>query len=280
MIHECMDVNVDYAGIGLAHDDTKATLTTYIMDTYPGKALAIPKPLILICPGGGFGHLSVREGEPVALRMNSLGFHAAILRYTLAPNEYPCALYELATAMKMIHEHAKEWYVDENRIIVAGFSAGGYLAASLGTFWNDPKLSKNLGVSSEILQPSGLLLGYPVITSGEYAHRASFENLLGSQYESLVEWASLENHVTKDTPKTFLWTTFGDQTVPMENAMCFAKALRKVNVPFEFHSFPYGSHGLSLANSETDMKTLDKHQEECTVWPDLFSTWLRHMKDE
>ena len=256
MIHQTMELDIDYERAGILHKGQKATLTTYIKEMYPGMQKPFHRPMVLICPGGGYEHHSPREGEAVAVKLLSLGMNAAILRYSLIPDEFPCALYEAAYAVRYLREHAKEWDCDPDKIIIAGFSAGGHVAASLGTMWNSKELEgfvkEYLHTEPEMIRPDGMLLGYPVITSGEKAHRKSFERLLGTRYEQLLESVSLEERVTKDTPQTFLWHTVTDGAVPVENSMLFAQALQKEHIGFELHLFPHGNHGLGLGTRETD----------------------------
>ncbi len=278
MRHETFEIEIDYERLGLPHCEGKATCTTYLLDSYPEYQGIRKRPLIVICPGGGYNHHSPREGEAIAIKMNNFGFQAVVVRYSLAPNEYPCALYELASVVAMARDKAEEWNVDPDKIIVAGFSAGGHLAASLGNLWKEEFLSKALGVPAEKIKPNGMLLSYPVITSGEFAHRGSFEKLLGTQYDSLVDKLSLEKLVNKDTPQAFIWHTFEDGSVPVENSLLLADALRKNGVHFELHIFPYGGHGLGLATQETNTKEGNKLQPECAVWPDMFATWVRNLK--
>ena len=219
------------------------TLTTYILDDPMENAAK--RPAILVCPGGGYEFCSPREAEPIAMQYNAAGFHAFVLNYSVAPNRYPMALEEASMAVSLIREHAEEWRVEEDKIAVIGFSAGGHLAGSLGVFWNSEPIKTNNGTN----KPNAVILAYPVITSGELAHRGSFDNLCGGD-EELVKKMSLENQVTKDTPPMFLWHTFEDQAVPVENSMMMAQALRKENIPFELHIFPKGEHGLSTATKD------------------------------
>ena len=175
-----------------------AHLVTYIQEYSDAMAIN-DRPLILLCPGGGYTRTSDREAEPMALKFLAMGYHAAVLRYSCAPAEYPTSLKELAYSIKFLREHAKEWHIDPHKIVVEGCSAGGHLAASLGVFWDEDFLAESQGLSAsehELLRPDGLLLCYPVITSGEFAHRGSFENLLGSRQEELGEKLSLEKQVT------------------------------------------------------------------------------------
>ena len=235
-----------------------AHLVTYIQEYSDAMAIN-DRPLILLCPGGGYTRTSDREAEPMALKFLAMGYHAAVLRYSCAPAEYPTSLKELAYSIKFLREHAKEWHIDPHKIVVEGCSAGGHLAASLGVFWDEDFLAESQGLSAsehELLRPDGLLLCYPVITSGEFAHRGSFENLLGSRQEELGEKLSLEKQVTSKVPKTFIWHTFADQSVPVENSLLFVSALRRAGVPTEFHMYEKGAHGLALADKLTETSDL------------------------
>lgn len=274
MIHNTIQLDIDYEKLGIKHNDILPSYTTYILDTYPQVCLKTERPLVVICPGGGYGHHSPREGEAMAIRMNSLGMHAVVLRYSLSPNEYPCAILELMSLMKIVKDNAKQWGVIPNKIIVAGFSAGAHLAATLGTEYGNKELLKLAEVTESEARPDGMLLGYPVITSGEFAHKGSFEKLLGTQYDILLDRVSIEKNVTKDTPKAFIWHTFEDSSVPVENSLLLANALRKASVQFELHIFPRGGHGIGLANSETNTKEDNKVFEECQGWPSMFAKWV------
>lgn len=280
MLHETVKIDIDYSRYGIKHTEYEPTITTYIKEEYPDYQDRFNRPLIVICPGGGFEHLSPREGEAVAVKMLDMGYNAIILRYSLSPDCYPCQLMEAAYAVKYARDHAKEWDINPDKIIIAGFSAGGYVAASLGTMYAEPVLdeflSNELKCSHEDIKPNGMLLGYPVISSGEFAHRPSFERLLEKgKYSEMLDYVSLENRVTKDTPKAFMWHTFEDASVPMENSLLFANALRREGVPFEYHVFPKGCHGLGLGTRETASKNGKHFQPEVSVWPDLFATWVK-----
>ena len=169
--------------------------------------------------------------------------------------------------------------LDPNKVVVAGFSAGGHLAASYGVFWKKKTfLAEELEVDAKQLRPNGLLLSYPVITSGPKAHRDSFKNLLGDQYDNLVDEMSLENQVTLDTPKTFLWHTAPDDCVPVENSILFFTALHALEIPVEMHIYPVGGHGLGLANEETQSYEYQNAvREECQSWISLAIDWMRHL---
>lgn len=259
-----------------------AKLVTYIQDY--SDAMAIQKrPLILICPGGGYRYTSDRESESIALQFLAMGYHAAVLRYSCAPATYPTSLLELANAMLLIRRNAEEWHVDAEKIVVQGCSAGGHLAACLGMFWDEDFLAEELGLEGadrEILRPAGMLLCYPVITSGEFAHRGSFENFLGDREAELSEKLSLEKQVSDKTPKAFIWHTFADESVPVENSLLLVSAMRKAGIPTEFHMYPVGGHGLALASRLTETSDGRHVQEECTSWIGLAKTWLEHLFEE
>lgn len=204
------------------------------------------RPAVVICPGGGYRYTSEREATPVALEFLARGINVFVLYYTCVTVKFPTQLVEVATAVKTVREHAKEWNIIPDQISVCGFSAGGHLAASLGVFWNHSIL-RDCGFTNDLHKPNKLILGYPVITTGEKAHMGSFENLLADQTEENLAQVSLEKHVTKDVPPVFIWHTFDDGAVPVENSLLFANATVAHNVLTELHIFPKGPHGLSTA---------------------------------
>ena len=160
-----------------------------------------------------------------------------------------------------------------------GFSAGGHLAASYGVLWNEPWLSEMMDTDSEQLRPNALLLGYPVITADrEYWHEGSFRNLLGTKWdEELLEKLSLEKQIGPHTPKTFLWHTYEDETVPVENSLRWVQAMYRQGIPVEFHLYEKGIHGLSLASEVTDNVARIRHQKECESWINLAEVWLKNL---
>ena len=255
-------------------------LTVYIQQ--PSESFHLTKrPLILICPGGAYAYTSDREAEPLALSFMAKGFNAAVLRYSCYPAHYPTALLEVGRAMLIIREHAKEWETDPDAIVVQGCSAGGHLAASYGCFWKEEFMAKKLLGNSdsdkaELLRPNGLMLCYPVISGGEFAHKDSFKNLLGERLAELEKKMSLENSVNKDVPRTFIWHTFTDGSVPVENSLLFAMALKKCDINTELHIFPEGGHGLSLANWTTRSNDGNEIVPSCQPWAELAATWMNY----
>lgn len=254
-------------------------LYTYFLDSSIEMRPNEKRPVILMCPGGGYEMTSDREAEPMAMQFLAMGYHVAILRYSVCPVRYPAALLQVAESVLYLKEHADEYHIDPEKIVVQGCSAGGHLAANYGIAWNSPFLTKLMGMENdpERLRVAGLLLCYPVITSGEKAHEESFRNLLGEQYEEKKDELSLENQVTPDTPPTFLWHTATDETVPVENSLYFFQACLQQAVSAELHIYPVGGHGLSLANEETCRANGIGVQKECQSWIGLAQTWLEEI---
>ena len=225
MRHEILHIAVEASGL-----DEDAKLYSYLLSNTEQTDPSRKRPAIIICPGGGYNHTSDREAEPIAMQYLAAGYHDFVLRYHVHPVEYPIALYELAISVKLIRERAEEWNIDPNRIIISGFSAGGHLAGCLAVFWSKEWLSMALHTTKEMIRPNGVILSYPVITSGEFAHRGSFEKLLGTCYDELLSKVSIEQQVNEDTPPIFLWHTYTDQAVPVENSLLLIQALRKFNI--------------------------------------------------
>ena len=153
--------------------------------------------------------------------------------------------------VKFLRDNSEKFDIDPDKILICGFSAGGHLSASLGTLWNSSYLKSIFG-KTEIYRPNGLILSYPVITSGQFRHEGSIESIIGKNPDNaMLELVSLEKQVTPDTPKTFIWHCADDGCVPPENTFDFVKALSLNNVSFECHIFPYGGHGLALSDAST-----------------------------
>ncbi|MCI8798807.1 MAG: alpha/beta hydrolase [Lachnospiraceae bacterium] len=257
-----------------SHSMEYAVCNVYLIDS--AKEITIKtRPMVIVCPGGGYSYTSNREAEIVALQFLAMGYHAAVLRYSTAPAVYPTAILELASTVLQIRSHAEEWNINPDQIVITGFSAGGHLAASYCMFWNQKWMAEDLSTENELLRPNGMILGYPVITSGEYAHKGSFQNLLGDEYEAQKESLSLENRAGEQVPRTFLWHTCEDMSVPVQNSLLLVNALVSHRIPVEFHLFEKGGHGLSLANRLTNTQG---HGPECAAgaWIPLVRQWMEN----
>jgi acetyl esterase/lipase len=241
-------------------------LDLYLLPEHDARGKA--RGAVLVCPGGGYAGRAPHEQEPIAAAYNAAGFHAFVVQYRVAPNRHPAPLLDVSRAMRLIRHNAEKWQVDPEHIAVCGFSAGGHLAASIGVHYALGDLNTGDKLDEISCRPDGLILCYPVISSGAFAHLGSFQNLLGPDPDpELLALMSLETQVTGETPPAFLWHTAEDAGVPVENSLSFARALNRAGVPFELHVYPKGRHGLGLAHEDPHVAT----------WMDLSIQWLREM---
>lgn len=251
----------------------EATLTTYLPNTPQGLNIAA-RPSILVLPGGGYRDVSAREAEPVALAYTAKGYNAFVLDYSVAPFSYPAQLLQVTASIKHIRDNAAEYKSIPDKIAVIGFSAGGHLAGSSATLYNDPVVLAALECEASALRPDAAILSYPVITGGEYAHRGSFVNLTAGGNQSLTDYLSLENHIDANTPPCFLWHTADDGGVPVQNTLLFAQGLARCKVPFETHIYMSGPHGISLADDTTSVGRAELNNSRTASWLNLSAQWL------
>jgi acetyl esterase/lipase len=232
---------------------------------------------VVVCPGGGYAmHAMEHEGREVAAWLNSLGIAAFILKYRLGPRyQHPAMLQDAARAIRTVRARGEEWGVDPGRVAILGFSAGGHLASTAGTHFDDGDPSAEDPVERQSSRPDRMILVYPVIAlATPYAHGGSKRNLLGDNPpEELVRSLSNETQVTARTPPAFLVHTNEDLAVPPENSLLFAMALRREQVPFELHLFEKGPHGLGLGTGAKQFRIAPDSAFQ--AWPKLCETWLR-----
>lgn len=225
-------------------------------------------PSMIIVPGSAYREVSTSEAYQPAMEFYHVGYNVFVLEYTINQlDEEPLGLQplnDISRTIRMIRFHAEELHIRPNQIAVCGFSAGAHLCASLcvhGADVQDPE-EKYQNVSN---RPDAAILAYPVISSGKYAHRDSFTALLGKEpTEQELNYMSLENHVTKDTPPCFLWQTVTDKTVPVQNSYLFAQACAEAGVPFAQHIFSEGIHGLSVATEEWLEQIIEQKEKKYT----------------
>lgn len=217
-----------------------------------------PSSAVVVCPGGGYSHLSdIKEGSDVAKWLNSLGISAFVLKYRLGMRYHqPNQLLDAARALRTVRANAKKWNVDPDRVGILGFSAGGHLASTLGTHFDNGKSDAADEIDRVSSRPDLMILIYPVITMGKFTHKGSKTNLLGDNPTSdLVMQYSNELHVTGETPPTFMVHSVADPAVPVENSLMFAEALRNAGVPFEIHLYERGPHGFGMAPADSILST-------------------------
>jgi acetyl esterase/lipase len=223
---------------------------------------------VIVCPGGGYGHLAMTyEGHEVAQWFNEYGVTAFVLRYRLAPRyHHPMPISDAQRAIRVVRTNAKEWGIDPERVGIMGFSAGGHLASTAATHFDDGQADAKDPTDRVGCRPNFAVLAYPVITlEGEFAHGGSRENLLGKNPPAaLVASLSNQTQVTARTPPTFLFHTAADTAVPPENSIMFYEAMRRAKVPGELHVYQTGPHGVGLARNNPVLST----------WPECLATWL------
>jgi acetyl esterase/lipase len=245
-------------------DEDKPAVTIYPAD--PSRAVGTA---VVVCPGGGYGMLaSDHEGAQVARWLNTLGVTALVLRYRLGPRyHHPSMLVDAQRAVRYARSHASDLGVAPDRVGILGFSAGGHLASTAGTHFDDGDPHAADPIERAGSRPDFMVLGYPVITlEPPYAHEGSRQNLLGDAPDpKLVESLSNEKQVTARTPPTFLFHTTDDDAVPVENSVMFYLALRKAGVPAEMHLYAHGTHGVGLAPADPVLST----------WPARAADWLK-----
>lgn len=283
----------------IGETSAKTRLETYILDTYREGDL---RPLVIVCPGGGFLACSPYEGEPVAVAFNRAGYHAAVLTYSTEESNpgrsaFPQPLCDLADAIRLVRKHTVEWHVNPDRIVVLGFSAGGQVCASYGNLWSEDLLQGH-GTPAE-RQPNAVVLGYPMLDvrslgqSGragtldlrqvtgqeastryeEFFRRSRLASLGDDPNDETLHLASPLETVGTKTPPTFIWTTFGDQLIDPAQDLAYARRLHEAGVPCELHVFAEGEHGLALADRTCARKPkhIDAHVAH---WIELTIEWL------
>lgn len=234
---------------------------------------------VIVFPGGGYEHLSPRESEPIVRALNDGGYRGVIFHYDVkSPVLGLRPLKQAAWAVASV----KQKFPGEP-VYLMGFSAGAHCAASLGvhfddTDWNGMPLFSEVEsflkdqnpeyrtteCGTELFRPDGMILAYPVISGGEWAHRGSFLRLLGSReqyretygdvtdYDRALRWFSLEQQVHHSTCPSFIWQTEPDNAVPVQNSLLFLEACIQKGIEVEYHMFPHGVHGMSLATKEVE----------------------------
>jgi len=248
------------------------TLLTFLPEK--GKATGAA---IMICPGGGYSILaSSHEGTDIAKWFADQGVAAFVLKYRLPDpkimtNQHEVPLIDAMQGMRLIRRDAAKYGVDPNRIGVMGFSAGGHLAATLSTHWQQPEpaaVSQSKGLQSVSAQPNFAILMYPVITFGDKAHTGSRDKLLGqlkADPEKLAYYSN-ELQVSKLTPPTFLVHAMDDKGVPVENSIDYYLACLKNAVPAEMHLYPTGGHGFAMNAT---------NKGSVATWPEACKEWLK-----
>jgi acetyl esterase/lipase len=224
---------------------------------------------VVVCPGGGYRVVAAdHEGRQVAEWLNSLGVSAFVLQYRLGTRyRHPAPLQDAQRAIRTVRARGTEWGIASDRIGILGFSAGGHLASSAATHFDDGDPGAEDPVEQVSSRPDFAVLCYPVISFTTVAtHSGSRRNLLGEEPDPALVWKlSTELQVTPRTPPTFLFHTDDDPGVPVENSLLFFQAMKRAGVPGEMHVFAHGRHGVGLAPEDPVLST----------WPGLCAKWMK-----
>lgn len=230
---------------------------------------------VIVVPGGGYNVIVYDwEGTEIAKWLNANGITAIVLKYRLphTKNNIDGRLspfLDLQRAVRLTRNYSKDWGIDETKVGVIGFSAGGHLAATLGTHFEESNLFNIDSIDTIDCRPDFMILMYPVITFKEpYLHKGSKHFLIGDNHDlSLTDYYSNELHVNKNTPPTFIVHAVDDKSVPVENSIMFFNELKNHSVSTEMHIYPIGGHGFSLAIEN----------EALNSWTNLCLSWLKNL---
>ncbi len=257
------DIGPEKIGAGYNSNVSEPTLTMV------GPAVDRPNgTAVIICPGGGYVRMSTaREGDQYATWLSTLGVTSFVLKYRMQEYGHPAPLQDVLRAVRMLRSRAAEFNINPARIGVMGSSAGGHLAASAGTLFDNPAGRTGAAMDSVSARPDFLMLMYPVISMQEPAvHAGSRKALLGATPSAeAIQLMSLEKQVTSATPPTLLIHTQADQAVPVENSILFYQALTKAKVPAEMYLFEHGGHGMGMRDG----------LGTSSLWPRRAEEWLR-----
>jgi acetyl esterase/lipase len=241
------------------------TLTIFLPDSTKATGAAM-----VICPGGGYGHLAEHEGSHYARWFNEQGIAGFVLKYRLGASGYrhPAMLHDVARAVRTVRARAEEWKLDPKRVGIIGSSAGGHLASTLMTHWDLGNPNSGDVVEKQSSRPDLTILCYAVVSMDrEFTHRGSRANLLGTNPPpDLLKELSAELQVNSNTPPCFIWSTADDKTVPVANSLELAGALRRAGVPFDLHVYAHGPHGLGLGNRNFDKEGFHPWTTDCERW--------------
>ena len=244
----------------------KPTMTIYL----PAKEKATGSAVVIF-PGGGYRMVAIdHEGYQVARWLNELGIAAFVVDYRHKGRGYghPAPIQDAQRAIRTVRSRSAEFGIEPNKIGIIGFSAGGHLASTAGTHFNEKfyePVDSNDGASA---RPDFMILIYPVISMGPFSHSGSRSALLGSNVsQELADKFSNEKQVDSNTPPTFLVHATDDKTVPAENSISFYLACKKAHVPAEIHIWQKGEHGFGLGKSGTPVSR----------WPALCADWMNKM---
>ena len=237
MIHELIHLNKYYP---LDGDPTLEVMIPYTNDINKRNNAGG----IIICPGGGYSYVSLREGDSTALKYMDEGYCTFVLTYS-TKKSYPTPMYELACSIDYLRKNSDKYYLNKDQIAILGYSAAGHLVSSYGYLYKNNDFLEKTKLDVENIKPNAIVSCYPVITMGVKTHIDTMKNITGNNDE-LKKLLSVEKNIDSTYPPTFLWTTKADTCVPYENSLMFAEQLKKNNIEYKFVLFKHLDHGKSV----------------------------------
>ena len=237
-----------------------------VLDIYIPEKQTSPIAVVIL-PGGGYSHRAVHEGKGYAEFLNANGIAAFVCQYRVSPHRFPLPLLDARRAIRYVRANAESFGIDPEQVYMMGSSAGGHLTALSSTYFESIELENTDEIDKLSCIPNGQILCYPVIKllGKGVAHLGSGKNLLGEMQAEMGEELSPDLIANEKTPKAFIWHTFEDPAVNVINSLDYAKKLRTLQIPTELHVYPYGGHGMGLAEDR------DRVEE----WPGHLISWLK-----
>lgn len=237
-----------------------------VLDIYIPEKQTSPIAVVVL-PGGGYSHRAAHEGKGYAEFLNSHGIAAFVCQYRVAPHRFPLPLLDARRAIRYVRYHAESFGIDPEQVYIMGSSAGGHLTALSSTYFEAIELENTDQVDALSCVPNGQILCYPVIKllGKSIAHLGSGKNLLGELQAEMGEELSPDLIANEKTPKAFIWHTFEDPAVNVINSLDYARKLRTLQIPTELHVYPYGGHGMGLAEG----------REAVEEWSGNLIRWLK-----
>ena len=251
------------------------------IDTYIADNRTVTHDAMLVIPGGGYECVCTeREGEPIALAFLSRGYNCFVLNYRVKKIPYPAQLIDASRAILHIRENAEKYNINKNRVFAVGFSAGGHLAGSLAILHKDAEVLSALGIAEGENRPDAVIMSYPVVTALLPTHRSSFEHLTGgTPFDEISEDTkrklSLEENVDEASAPAFIWHTSGDGLVPTNGSLALAQSYVDAKVNVMMHLYPFGTHGLALANKITADGSTNLVHPLAQQWIAEADAWLK-----
>ena len=262
---------MEYTKVYFDNNDPDAFLEIYVPDRIGEKK----HKAIMVIPGGGYHMVySFREGEPIALAFVPYGFSAFVLHYSVKKKPFPSHLIQASKAMKHIKDNADLYNIDPAQVFTVGFSAGGHLAASLGTMWDLKEIYDEVDMPYGYNKPAGMILMYPVLTGDFY--QASFKNLwlTSNPSEEQLKLVNIPNHICKDSSPAFILHTCTDEAVDVRGSLSLANALADQRIPFEMHIYPEAPHGVALGNEFTKYDNEKWCNKAISQWVNHAVLWM------